>query len=471
MPVVKTKEVPVTLESEEPRHLESGVVNIYPDIEYQTIEGFGGAMTETSAYLLSKMAPEVRKSLLQSYFSRGGHNLKFVRVHLDSCDYSLEEYQAVEDPMADPELKTFSIKRDKMYIIPMLKEVLELTGGDISVMISPWSPPACWKTPPVKRKNDASVYGMLNLPPVPDEPSRCNGGSLKPEFYASWAKYMIKFVKAYLDEGIPVRMLSVQNETIAATNWDSCVWTSEQEKVFLRDFLYPELKAAGLSEKIGLFIWDHNKERVLERATEIIDDETRGMIAGVAFHWYSGDHFEAVRMLHEKYPEKILLMSECCEPGQMGGRIMFSRSVTTAGTKELKEALHYAHDIIGNINAGMQRWIDWNLIVDKNNGPRHVPGGFTATVIANDDGSYREKMSFSYVRHFAGYIAPGAKRIGFSRCSDDFEMTAAKNPDGTLTAVFLNKNETDAGFAIRIEGNVIRIELPAKTISTVVIEK
>ena len=428
-------------------------------------------MTETSAYLLSKMAPEVRKSLLQSYFSREGHNLKFVRVHLDSCDYSLEEYQAVEDPMADPELKTFSIKRDKMYIIPMLKEVLELTGGDISVMISPWSPPACWKTPPVKRKNDASVYGMLNLPPVPDEPSRCNGGSLKPEFYASWAKYMIKFVKAYLDEGIPVRMLSVQNETIAATNWDSCVWTSEQEKVFLRDFLYPELKAAGLSEKIGLFIWDHNKERVLERATEIIDDETRGMIAGVAFHWYSGDHFEAVRMLHEKYPEKILLMSECCEPGQMGGRIMFSRSVTTAGTKELKEALHYAHDIIGNINAGMQRWIDWNLIVDKNNGPRHVPGGFTATVIANDDGSYREKMSFSYVRHFAGYIAPGAKRIGFSRCSDDFEMTAAKNPDGTLTAVFLNTNETDAGFAIRIEGNVIRIELPAKTISTVVIEK
>ena len=113
----ETTRIPVTPEADEPRHLESGVLNLYPDITYQTIEGFGGAMTETSAYLLSQMDEQTRKSALEAFFGEQGSHVKFLRVHMDSCDYSLEEYTAVEDPIADPDFETFSLKRDQKYCL------------------------------------------------------------------------------------------------------------------------------------------------------------------------------------------------------------------------------------------------------------------------------------------------------------------------------------------------------------------
>ncbi len=472
-----TKVLPETLEADEPRQLEGGVINLYPQVTYQAMEGFGGAMTETSAYLFSKMDPQTRKEALEAYFGEAGNQLNFLRVHMDSCDYSLEEYTAVEDPMADPEFKTFSLKRDKQYILPVLKEALAMSKQPISVLLSPWSPPACWKTPPAKPKNDAAVYGaMADLMPKIDyeTPSRNNGGSLKEEFYGQWAKYLTKFVVAYLEEGIPVTMMSIQNETIAATMWDSCVWTAAQQKTFLRDYLYPAFVAAGIDKKVGIYIWDHNKERVLEFASEIIDDVTDAMVAGIAFHWYSGDHFEALAMTKQKYPDKVLMLSECCglhKPGRVGfGDGLFALDTgKTPETVEYEDAVAYAHDIIGNLNAGMQRWIDWNLCVDKEGGPRHVPGGFTAGMIVDDDFSFRKNLTYTYVGHFSRYMQPGAERIGFSRCDDGIEMTAAKNPDGSVVAVVLNKGNEDKAYAIRIEGSIVRFSAPARTISTLVL--
>lgn len=472
----KTCEIPVTKEADEPRHLESGVLNLYPQITFQEIEGFGGAMTESSAYLFLKMDEAVRKAALEEYFGKNGNHTRFVRVHMDSCDFSLEEYAAVEDPIADPELATFSIKRDQKYIIPMLKEAMAISKEPLEVLLSPWSPPAAWKTPPKKQQNDLAVYGALfgfEVEPVDyTKPSRCNGGSLKPEYYGAWAKYLVKFVQAYLDEGIPVTMMSIQNESIAATNWDSCVWTAGEQKTFLRDYLYPEFEKAGLTKQVGIYIWDHNKERVLEYAQEILDEETMSMVEGIAFHWYSGDHFEAVDLTKKCYPDKILMSSECCalhEPGKAGITGLFG-DPKLPETVETEDAFAYAHDLIGNLNAGMNRWIDWNLIVDKNGGPRHVPSGFAAPMIANEDGTYRKNLTFDFIAHFSRYILPGAKRIGFSKCDAEIEMTAAQNVDGSIVAVILNKTRTDCQYAIRLEGNVIRIRIPAYTLSTIVIE-
>lgn len=469
-------EIPVTKEADEPTHLESGVLNLYPDITFQEIEGFGGAMTESSSYLFSQMDEKTRKAALEEYFGKDGNHTRFVRVHMDSCDFSLEEYAAVEDPIADPELTTFSIKRDRKYIIPMLKEAMEISAEPLSVLLSPWSPPAAWKTPPKKQQNDLAVYGALfgfEVEPVDyTKPSRCNGGSLKPEYYGAWAKYLVKFVQAYLDEGIPVTMMSIQNESIAATNWDSCVWTAKEQKTFLRDYLYPEFEKAGLTEKVGIYIWDHNKERVLEYAQEILDEETMSMVEGIAFHWYSGDHFGAVDLTKKCYPDKVLMSSECCalhEPGKAGLSAMFGNPKLPE-TVETEDAFAYAHDLIGNLNAGMNRWIDWNLIVDKNGGPRHVPSGFAAPMIANEDGTYRKNLTFDFIAHFSKYILPGAKRIGFSKCDAEIEMTAAKNEDGSLAVVILNKTRDDRQYAIRLNGNVIRIQIPAYTLSTLVIE-
>ena len=468
-------ELPVTREADEPTHLESGVINLYPRLAFQTIEGFGTAMTESAAYLLSRMDPGARRRLLLDYFGPEGNHTRFIRVPIDSCDYSLEEYAAVADPLADPELKTFSIQRDRQYILPMLKEVLALADQPISVLMSPWSPPAAWKTPPEKPQNDLSVYGNLlglQIAPVDwSQPSRCHGGSLKPEYYGAWARYLAKYIRAYLDEGIPVTMMTLQNESIAATDWDSCVWTAPQQKTFLRDYLYPEFQKSGLTHKVGPYIWDHNKERVLEYAAEILDEVTDRMVEGIAFHWYSGDHFEAVEMTRQQFPGKVLLSSECCtlHPPGKEGFLSFFDTGKTPGTVDCEDAVAYAHDLIGNLNAGMNRWIDWNLILDENGGPRHVPGGFASPVIANGDGSCRETLIFAYIRHFAHYILPRAVRVGFSRCDAHVEVTAARNPDGSLAVVVLNPSDTDRKYAFRLEGQVIRMRAPGRTISTFVI--
>ena len=115
----------------------------------------------------------------------------------------------------------------------------------------------------------------------------------------------------FVSGGYEVERISLQNEPKAVQTWDSCVYSAQQEKVFLKDYLIPELKSHGL-EHIEVFIWDHNKERVFDRALELIDEETDSMIAGIAFHWYSGDHFEALDLFHEKYPEKKMILSESC---------------------------------------------------------------------------------------------------------------------------------------------------------------
>ncbi len=471
----KTLEIPVTLEADETRHLESNVLNLYPDITFQTIEGFGGAITESVASLMETMSPQTRKEFLNEYFSPEGNRYKFIRMPIDSCDYSLEEHAAVADPMADPEFKTFSIDRDLRYGIRAMKEAMEISPEPLSILLSPWSPPACWKTPPAKPKNDASVYGgdffSSMMPPVDyEKPQRCNGGSLKPEHYGDWARYLVKYMKAYLDEGLPVTMLSVQNETVAATNWDSCVWTAQEQKTFLRDHLYPEMEKAGLAGKIQIFIWDHNKERLLEYAREIIDETTDHMVDGIAFHWYSGDHFDAVDIAQRLFPGKVLMSSECCclhVPGQKSFFASLSGDSTTPETIEFQDAQAYAHDMIGDLNAGMHRWIDWNLCVDKNGGPRHVPGGFTGPIVVNEDGTFRKTITFDYIGHFSKYILPGAVRIASTRCDSITEMVAAKNPDNSLALVLLNRSALDKAYAIRLNGHVIRVTVPAQTISTV----
>jgi len=473
-PVTEEEYIPVTAESEEPHHLESGVINLYPQIEYQTIEGFGGAMTETSAYLLSLLDPQERKEAMEALFGETGSRFRYIRTSIDSCDYSLEEYQAVEDPLKDPDFATFSLVRDKKYIIPMIKEAMAAGKDDISVLLSPWSPPYQWKTPPARPKNDAAVYGAPGHEGPVDysKPGRNNGGSLKPEYYDAWARYLVKYVQAYLEEGIPVTMMTMQNESIAATNWDSCVWTAGDQKTFLTENLWPAFVEAGLDQTVGLFIWDHNKERVLEWSMDMIDATTDKMIAGIAFHWYSGDHFEAVQMTHEQFPGKTLMLSECCglhKPGTAS--FLESMGVPPTMTPmhaEYMDAVAYAHDIIGNLNAGMNRWIDWNFCVDTTGGPRHVPGGFTAGMIM-EDGHLRKNMTYYYVQHFSKYIAAGAKRIGLSRPDAGCEAAAAKNPDGSVVIVLLNSGEQDRFYAFRVQDKVVRFTLPKETITTIVI--
>lgn len=463
---------------------ESNVIGIYPGFTYQKIDGYGCAMTETSCYLLSKMESEYRKRALKCWFGKGGVQATFVRIHIDSCDFALSEYQAVENPLSDPELKTFSIERDKKYIIPVMKEAMKICEKPISVLLSPWSPPVQWKTPPEITENDKAIYGNMGAEIDFSKPNRCFGGRLKPEYYASWAKYLVMYVKAYLKEGIPVTMLSVQNEANAATLWDSCIWSSEQEKRFLKEYLYPEMQKNGLAEKVGIYIWDHNKERAIEHIEEMMNDDIYDKVEGFAYHWYSGDHFSTLSMLHERYPDKILMHSESCAlhipgnpfsyeiPEEFWDQLPENMRIQLRKNPfelELEDAIAYAHDMIGDLNHGMNRWIDWNMIVDRKGGPRHVQGGFAAPLIAEDDGTFRKTISYIYIKQIANTIRPGAVRIGSSVFGNQVEITAVLNKDGSVGVVLLNQQGVDFVVTIRMCGYMCDVNLPKHTLTSLTI--
>ena len=205
---------------------------------------------------------------------------------MDSCDFSTHMYEA--DPFeADENLEKFSFSDTEKYIIPLLKAAEEAAGKKLNIMLSPWSPPTYMKTNKGRKK----------------------GGSLKTQYRKRWAEYICRYIEEFKKRGYKVNRISVQNEPKAVQEWDSCVYTPQEEKEFLRDFLIPALRKHGL-EETEVFIWDHNKERVYERINEIVDSTTRDMVAGIAFHWYSGDHFEALELVRNKFPDKKMCIRD-----------------------------------------------------------------------------------------------------------------------------------------------------------------
>ena len=233
---------------------------------------------------------------------------------------------------------------------------------------------------------------------------------------------------------------------------------------------------AEIRDKVQIFIWDHNKERVLENVEVMIDEATDDMIDGVSFHWYSGDHFDALDLVHNRFPNKVMMASECCplHPPVTGKLFGFTLensklNIHKASTVDYMDSVAYAHDMIENINHGMQRWIDWNICVNKNGGPRHVSMGFGAPVIVLDNGNYVKTPIYTTIGHIAKYIKPGAVRIATTKCEDKIDVTAAKNSDGTIVCVLQNSGRSDRNYAIRMEGQLIRIKVPARSIETVII--
>ena len=267
---------------------ENELINLYPQVTYQSFEGFGGAITDSAAYVFSLMDEKAQAEVLKQYFGTGNMQYNMVRIPIDSCDFSLEHYEA-DSEEADENFEHFSFERVEKYIIPFLDAAEKEYGKKLEIMLSPWSPPAYMKT----------------------NGERNHGGRLKPEYAARWAGYICRYIKEYRSRGYLVTRLTVQNEPKAVQPWDSCIYTAQEEKAFITDYLWPEMVKQGLDD-IKLYIWDHNKERAFEWAEDIFDETTAKMIDGLAFHWYSGDHFEALRMIRERFPDKKLLLSEAC---------------------------------------------------------------------------------------------------------------------------------------------------------------
>lgn len=409
------------------------IVNVYPEVTYQKMRGFGGAFTEASAHNYARMSEENRKELIDAYFGEGGLRYNLGRIHMNSCDFGLGNYTYIEE--GDTELCSFSIDHDREEILPLIHDAKEKCDGEMQFLVSPWSPPAFMKT-----------NGEMN-----------HGGKLKKEYYSLWAAYFARFIKEYEKAGVPIRYLTVQNEPEAVQTWDSCVYTAEEESLFVRDYLGPELEKEGLSH-VNIFVWDHNKESAYSRFRDTIADEiTRKIVKGVAVHWYTGDHFESIEMVRKQYPDKEVFFTEGC--------VEYSRF---ADSDEVQKAEMYAHDILGNLNAGISASFDWNLILDEKGGPNHVGNFCAAPIMCNVEAdSYEKRLTYYYIGHFSRYIKPNAVRIGTTRYTDQIEATAFLNPDGERVLVLLNKTEKEVPVTVKEAGCGMKTVVAPHSIQTI----
>ena len=254
--------------------------------------------------------------------------------------------------------------------------------------------------------------------------------------------------------------ISVQNEPKAVQEWDSCIYTPEEEKVFLRDFLYPALEQHGLGE-IEIFIWDHNKERAYERTEAILDRETEDMVSGVAFHWYSGDHFEALNLIRQIYPDKKLILSESC--------LEFGKYEKEA---QQENAERLAHDMTGNLNHGMCGFYDWNILLDSEGGPNHTENFCDAPYLFDMEKQVLIKRKcLEYNWHFAHFIKPGAVRLAVTRYTDKLDITVWENPDGNIVFIILNREDGTMPCNLRIEGEEFAFHILPHTMISGIIDK
>lgn len=410
------------------------VINVFPDVKYQKLHGFGAALTEAAAHTYAAMSGEKKARLMEACFGDGGLRYNLGRIHMNSCDFSLGNYTCVEE--GDGALATFSVAHDRAEILPMIRDANDtsLTEGGIRFLLSPWSPPGFMKT-----------NGEMN-----------NGGSLKEEYYGAWADYFVKFIREYQKEGVSIDWLTVQNEPMAVQTWDSCIYTPEQEARFVRDYLGPRLEEAGLSD-VGIFVWDHNKEEAYQRIRDVLSLEgTSRYVSGEALHWYTGDHFESIEIVRKEYPDKEIFFTEGC--------VEYSRF---ADSGEIQKAEMYAHDMLGNLNAGVNASLDWNILLDSRGGPNHVGNYCDAPVMCDTAGNcFEKRLSYYYIGQFSRYIKKGAVRIGVTRYTDAIEAAGFLNPDGERVIVLLNRTGEARDYTLRENGHGLSGRLEAHSIQT-----
>lgn len=413
-----------------------------PTIKYQTFVGIGGALTDASAETFAKLSKKNQEALLTAYYNKDkGIGYTLARTNIASCDFSSASYAYVQDH--DKELKTFSVAHDEQYKIPLIKQANAAAGGKLPLFVSPWSPPAWMK----------------------DNNSLIMGGHLLPEYRQSWANHYVKFIKAYEAMGMPVWGLTVQNEPMARQIWESCTFTAEEERDFIKNFLGPTLQKSGLASK-KLIAWDHNRDQIFQRASTILNDKDAAKyVWGIGFHWYetwtgSEMQFGNLKQTHEAYPDKALIFTEGCQEKYDGNKL----DDWTLGER-------YGNSMINDFNAGTVAWTDWNILLDEKGGPNHVGNFCFAPVHAdtkNDKLIYTN--AFYYMGQFSKFIRPGAKRVGTASSRDVLQSTAFQNTDGKLVVVVMNKTDKKLKYSLWIKGEAASTTSLPHSISTLVVE-
>ena len=415
-------------------------VFVDPGKTFQTFLGIGGALTDAAAETFYKMPKDKQKELMNAYFNKeSGIGYTLGRTNINSCDFSSDTYTYVED--GDSALKTFDIAHDRKYKIPFIKQAIEAAGGKLILYATPWSPPAFMKT-----NNDMLL-----------------GGKLKTDYYQSWANYYTKFISEYEKDGIPIWGITIQNEPMAKQKWESCIYTGEEERDFLKNNLGPTMEKAGYGDK-KIIGWDHNRDLIYQRASTLLNDsEAAKYLWGIGFHWYESwsggsEMFSNVALVHEAFPETHLIFTEGCKEKFDLDKI----NDWALGEK-------YGTSMINDFNAGTVAWTDWNILLDETGGPNHVQNFCFAPIHGNTKtGELLYTNEYFYIGHFSKFIKEGAKRITSSPSRSNLLSTSFINPDGKVVTIVMNKTDEPVKYFLWIAGEAAEVQALPRSIQTLV---
>ena len=428
-----------------------------PTLTYQTMQGFGGAITDSSATVLYRLSPAARAATMRSLFDPvTGDGLDYLRQPIGASDFVATAdytYDDLPPGRTDYPQSHFSVKHDQAQILPLLREAKAL-NPHLQIIASPWSPPAWMKT------NGSLIGGRL----IDD-----------PRIYRSYALYLLKFIQAYQANGVTVNAITVQNEPQNRTpsGYPGTDMSSAQEEKVIED-LGPMLHAAGLRTQI--FAYDHNWTEHPNDVAATPPDETADInaypqnvlnspaakyVAGVAYHCYFGDP-SAMTTLHDQFPDTTIYFTECSG----------SQSADPANTFSDTLKWHARNLIIGSPRNWAETVINWNLALDPSGGP-HVGGCATCTgiVTVGPGGTVTKNAEYYTLGHLARFVKPGAVRIastsfGTTGWNGQVMDVAFRNPDGSTVLVAHNENDNPSTFGVREGGQAFTYTLPGGALAT-----
>ncbi len=428
-------------------NMSATILKLEPATRYQTMEGFGAAVTGSTAFNLKQMTPENRKRFLKATFSNTeGMGQSYIRVSIGCSDFSLSEYTCCDTPG----IENFTLTSEETeYVIPILKEILAV-NPDVKIMGSPWTCPRWMK-----------VNNLTDLKPF----NSWTSGQLNPAFYDDYAEYFIKWIQAFEAEGIKIHSVTPQNEPLNRGNSASLYMTWQEQRDFVKNALGPKIAEAGLKTKIYIFDhnynYDSNKPENADQGQYPLkiyeDEEAARFITGAAYHNYGGNKEELLK-IHQARPDKELLFTETSIGTWNDGRNLEVRLI-----EDMREVA------LGTVNNWCKGVIVWNLMLDNDRGPNRDGGCQTCYgAVDIDPSNYATitRNSHYYIMgHLSSVVKPGAVRIGTSGFSDTgFHHSAFENSDGTYAVVLLNSNPSSKTITFDDGANHFTYKIPAKSV-------
>jgi glucosylceramidase len=411
----------------------ANLVFVDETVPYQEVEGFGASVTESSAWLLNRVAtPRARDSAMRALFTRedGGIGISLVRNPMGASDLAREHYSYDDVPPGetDPTLARFSIARDEADVLPIVRLARELNPG-LRVMATPWSAPGWMKT-----------SGSLV------------GGSLRSAAYGPFAEYFVRYLQAYEAAGVRVDYVSLQNEPLfTPADYPGMAMDAATQAVVLRDFVLPALTANGLATRV--LVYDHNWDRPDYPDAVLSDPAIAGspLVAGVAWHGYGGSP-GAMTAVAERHPGTGAYVTE-----HSGGAWVDDQVASDFRT------------IVDAMRNGARAYVKWGLALDERRGP-HSGGCATCSPLVTVDsrsGAVATTIDFVTLGHFSRFVLPGARRV-YSSNADGVISAAFANPDGSKALVVFNDTAKKQAFEVRWGSKAFAAKLPALSGATYV---